>query len=37
MIKEQLIFTVKENCIGCNKCIDGYPVIGENVANFQMG
>ncbi len=35
-LNESLIFTT-EDCIGCNKCISGCPVIGANIAVTENG
>ncbi len=32
MVKNKLIFTIEENCVGCNQCIRSCPVIDANVA-----
>ncbi len=32
MSKDKIIYTVEENCVGCNKCINGCPVKDANVA-----
>lgn len=32
MKKERLIFTIKENCVGCNQCIRSCPIIDANIA-----
>lgn len=34
---EGLIFTIAENCIGCNRCIDGCPIPTANVAVIENG
>ena len=32
MKEERLIFTIEENCVGCNQCIRSCPIIDANIA-----
>ncbi|AKL94777.1 methyl-accepting chemotaxis protein [Clostridium aceticum] len=34
MSKDQIIYTVRENCVGCNKCINGCPVVYANLSRI---
>ena len=35
--KNKIIYTIKENCAGCNKCNSGCPAIFANIASIQNG
>ncbi|QUH24483.1 [Fe-Fe] hydrogenase large subunit C-terminal domain-containing protein [Serpentinicella alkaliphila] len=37
MSSVNLINTQEENCVGCNKCINGCPIKGANIAEFKDG
>ena len=32
MSRDKIIYTIRENCVGCNKCINGCPVVDANVS-----
>ena len=34
--KNNIILT-NDNCIGCNRCIGGCPIIGANVSSIENG
>ena len=31
-MKNNIVYTIEENCVGCNKCINGCPAIYANIA-----
>ncbi|KOA73049.1 transcriptional regulator [Clostridium botulinum] len=37
MHKEGLIYTIEENCVGCNQCIRYCPIFDANTAYFSKG
>ncbi|HQL34138.1 MAG TPA: 4Fe-4S binding protein, partial [Treponemataceae bacterium] len=33
----EVVFTIEEKCVGCNKCIRNCPVLGANISYVKDG